>query len=157
VLIQRLTEGFAPFRLGAGGSHLGEVATPDDTPMGTASVIAHTCLLEHVSEGRQTLLPHDDGALSRARRWSCSSVIATEEGTKALHQSTSKGRHHGRELSPDECPHRMTHLAGGEAQLEEAPDIGRWDSDGRQSRPGLLLWESRPSSPPLVITGGGAG
>jgi hypothetical protein len=41
------------FRLGAGGAHLGEVVTPDGTPVGAASVMTHACLLERTSEGRQ--------------------------------------------------------------------------------------------------------
>jgi hypothetical protein len=57
-------EGFTPFRLGAGGAHLGEVVTPDGTPVGTTSVTARTCLPEHMREGHQALYPHDDGALS---------------------------------------------------------------------------------------------
>jgi hypothetical protein len=48
----------------------------------------------------------------------------TDEGTRALHQSTSKGQHHGGEMSLDEHQCRMTHLAGDETRLEEAPDLG---------------------------------
>jgi hypothetical protein len=53
--IQRPTEGFMPFELGAGGAHLSEV------------VMAHTCLCEHANEGLQTLLSRDDGTLSAVK------------------------------------------------------------------------------------------
>jgi hypothetical protein len=67
VLIQRLMEGFTPFGLGAGGAHLGEVVTSDGTLVFAASVMARVCLPELVSEGHQTLLPCDDGALSTVK------------------------------------------------------------------------------------------
>jgi hypothetical protein len=70
---------------------------------------------------------------SQARSWSCSSAITakegTDEGTKALHQSKSKGRCHDGEMSLDEHHCRVTHLADGEARLEEAPDLRRRDGD----------------------------
>jgi hypothetical protein len=50
----------------------------------------------------------------------------TNEGTEALHHSISKGRCHDKEMSPNERRNRMTHLACGKAQLEEASDPGRW-------------------------------
>jgi hypothetical protein len=40
---------------------------PDSTPVGAAIIMAHACLLEHASEGRQTILPCDDGALSTVK------------------------------------------------------------------------------------------
>jgi hypothetical protein len=43
------------------------------------------------------------------------------EGDEALHQSTSKSRRYDKEASPGEHRHgEKTHLAGGEARLEEA-------------------------------------
>jgi hypothetical protein len=36
----------------------------EGTRVGATSITAHACLPERVSEGRQTLLPRDDGALS---------------------------------------------------------------------------------------------
>jgi hypothetical protein len=54
--------------------------------------------------------------------------------------------------------HRMkTHLTGDDAQLEEAPDLARWDSDGQQSHWELSLREHLLSSPPLAIVDDGAG
>jgi hypothetical protein len=47
-----------------------------------------------------------------------------DEGTRALHQSACKGQHHGREMSLEEHQCRMSHLAGGEARLEEVPNLG---------------------------------
>jgi hypothetical protein len=52
VFIQRPMEGFIPFGLGAGGSHLGEVVPPGGTRIDATSVMAHMCLLECTSEGR---------------------------------------------------------------------------------------------------------
>jgi hypothetical protein len=63
-LIQRLVKGYALVRLGAGGAHLGEVMTLDGIQVGMNSVTTCTCLCEDVSEGHQTLLPCDDGALT---------------------------------------------------------------------------------------------
>jgi hypothetical protein len=83
----------------------------------------------------------------------CSSTIpakeGTGEGTEALHRSTSKGRHHDEEASPDKHRHGVTHLASSEARLEEPPDLTQQDDDGRWSRP--LLWEHLSSSTPLAI------
>jgi hypothetical protein len=43
------------------------------------------------------------------------------EGDNALRQSTSKSRRHDKEASPGERRHGVnTHLASGEARLEEA-------------------------------------
>jgi hypothetical protein len=53
-----------PFRLGARDAHLGEVVPSGGTHMATTSVTPHSCLPKRVSEGRQTLPPCDDGALS---------------------------------------------------------------------------------------------
>jgi hypothetical protein len=61
-----------------------------------------------------------------ARSCFCSSTITAEEGTcevtEAQHQSTSKGRCHDEEASPDKYWYGVTHLVGDEAQLEEALD-----------------------------------
>jgi hypothetical protein len=54
MLIQRPVKGYAPVRLGARGTHLGEVMTPDGIRVGTNSITTHTHLPEHVSEGHQT-------------------------------------------------------------------------------------------------------
>jgi hypothetical protein len=43
---------------------MGEVVPLDETRLGATSVTACACLPDHVSEGHQTLRPHDDGALS---------------------------------------------------------------------------------------------
>jgi hypothetical protein len=91
VLIQRPTEGFTPFRLGDGGTHLGEVVTPDGIPVGAASVTTHVCHPEHASEVirlsyNMTMAPSWlSSSLSWARSWSCSMAITTEEGTEGLH------------------------------------------------------------------------
>jgi hypothetical protein len=50
----------------------------------------------------------------------------TNEGTEALHHTISKGRCHNKEMSPNKRWDRMTHLACGKAQLEEASDPWRW-------------------------------
>jgi hypothetical protein len=57
-------EGFTPYRLGAGVTHLGKVVMLGGTPVGAARVMAGGCLPERASEGRQTFLPCDNGALS---------------------------------------------------------------------------------------------
>jgi hypothetical protein len=97
----------------------------------------------------------------RARSCSCSSTITIEEGTskgtEALNQSTSKGRCHDEEASLDKCWHRVTHLAGDEAQLEEAPDPAQRMATGNDRGRALPLREHLLSSPPLAITGNGAG
>jgi hypothetical protein len=57
-------EGFTSFGLGARGTHLGEVVTPDSTRAGMTSITAHACLHERVREGHQTLVSRDHSALS---------------------------------------------------------------------------------------------
>jgi hypothetical protein len=37
-------EGFTSFELGAGGAQLGEVVTPNGTPVGTANIMGRVCL-----------------------------------------------------------------------------------------------------------------
>jgi hypothetical protein len=46
---------------------LGEVVPPADTRMGSTRIMVHKCLLKRASEGHQTLLPHDDSALSAVK------------------------------------------------------------------------------------------
>jgi hypothetical protein len=63
-LIKRLKKSFMLFGPGARGAHLSGVITPDGTPVGASSVMALACLRKRISEGCQTLIPRNDGALS---------------------------------------------------------------------------------------------
>jgi hypothetical protein len=56
-----------PFGLGAIGAQLGDIVPPGITYMGATTITACVCLPERASEGRQTHLPCDDGALSAVK------------------------------------------------------------------------------------------
>jgi hypothetical protein len=96
--------------------------------------------------------------LSRARSYHCSSTATACEVDRALCQSTSRSRHYDREASPGKCQGRVkTHLASGDAQLEEAPIPMQRDNKWRRSWQGLPLWKCLSQSTPLAITDDGAG
>jgi hypothetical protein len=67
-LIQRPVNGYAPVGLGVGGAHVSEVMMPDGIRVGVNSIMTYTRLRECMSEGHQTLLPHDDGALTTVKQ-----------------------------------------------------------------------------------------
>jgi hypothetical protein len=99
-------------------------------------------------------------SLSLATRCSCSSTTTACEGDETLRQSTSKSQHHDKEASPGERRHRVkADLTSGEAQLEEASALPRWDGNWQRSRRGLPLYEHLPSSSSLTkaIAGNRAG
>jgi hypothetical protein len=55
-------------------------------------------------------------------------VATAFEGDGALQQSTSRDRRHDKEASLGKCRHRVkTHLTDGNARLEEASALARWD------------------------------
>jgi hypothetical protein len=60
------------------------------------------------------------------------------EGDGALHQSKSRDRRHNKEASPSKHWHRVkTHLTNGDARLEEASILARWDDGWQQPQWGL--------------------
>jgi hypothetical protein len=129
------TKGFKPFEPGAGGAHLGKVVRPDNICIGATSITFRApspstqAKVVRPSSHTTTAPSWLSSSLSQAKGCSYSSMITAEEGpdegTEALHQLTSKGRRHDKEMSPNEHRYRMTHLAGGKARLKEAPDPGR--------------------------------
>jgi hypothetical protein len=89
------------FRLGAGGTHLGEVVPPAAPAWAQlASWPMHASLSTRAKAVKLSshvmMTPYRlSSSISQVRSWSYSSAITaeegTDEGTEALHQSTSKG------------------------------------------------------------------
>jgi hypothetical protein len=97
-------------------------------------------------------------SISWAWSYSCSSTATACERDEPLHQSISKSQGHDKEASPSEPRHEVkTHLAGGEARLEEVSILARWHGKWRRSRLLLPLREHLPSSSSRAIVGNGAG
>jgi hypothetical protein len=119
----RIHELFGP---GTRGTSLGEEVPLDGIGTSVTIIMFRAHLPECMRKGHQAFLPCNDGTLSAIQLPLPNKELLLQLDDHPMRrrqspiQSTSKSRCHDKEASSGEGQHKVkTHLAGGEARLEE--------------------------------------